>query len=95
MSSKESQAWNEMKNGYLAQVEQAFLFRKRENCSEKDDEAMTKIDITKCVGCGGCIDLCPVMAISMVNDVVTIDQELCTKCGICVKVCPVWAPYEP
>ena len=55
---------------------------------------MAKIDITKCVGCGGCIDLCPVIAIAMIQDVVTVDQEICTKCGICIKVCPVRAPYE-
>jgi ferredoxin len=55
---------------------------------------VAKIDTTKCVGCGGCIDLCPVVAIGMINDVVTIDQKLCTKCGICIKVCPVWAPYD-
>jgi ferredoxin len=55
---------------------------------------VAKIDTTKCVGCGGCIDLCPVIAISMINDVVTIDEEICVKCGICIKVCPVRAPYE-
>jgi ferredoxin len=55
---------------------------------------MAKIDTTKCVGCGGCIDLCPVIAISMIKDVVTVDEDTCTKCGICIKVCPVRAPYE-
>ncbi len=55
---------------------------------------MAKIDTTKCIGCGGCIDLCPVIAIAMIHDVVTIDEETCVKCGICVKVCPVRAPFE-
>jgi len=53
---------------------------------------MVTIDPAKCVGCGGCIDLCPAIAISMINDVVTIDHELCTECSICVKVCPMKAP---
>jgi ferredoxin len=52
------------------------------------------IDIEKCLGCGGCIDLCPAIAISMINDVVTIDEKLCTECSICVKVCSVRAPYK-
>jgi ferredoxin len=56
---------------------------------------MAKINTTKCIGCGGCIDLCPVIAIAMIHDVVTVDEDTCTKCGICIRVCPVRAPYEP
>jgi ferredoxin len=55
---------------------------------------MVKIDSNKCVGCGGCIDLCPSIAISMVDDLVIIDDQLCTECGICVKVCPMNAPVK-
>jgi electron transfer flavoprotein alpha subunit len=55
---------------------------------------MVTNDTNKCTGCGGCIDLCPVIAISMINDVVTIDNKICTECGICVKVCPVRAPQK-
>ena len=55
---------------------------------------MVKIDSDKCVACGGCIDLCPAIAISMVDDLVIIDDQLCTECGICVKVCPMNAPIQ-
>jgi electron transfer flavoprotein alpha subunit len=55
---------------------------------------MINIDTAKCTGCGGCIDLCPVIAISMIDDVVTVDNDTCTDCKICVKVCPVRAPKE-
>jgi len=55
---------------------------------------MIKIDTEKCTGCGGCIDLCPEIAISMINDVVTVNDEICTECGTCIKVCPMKAPYE-
>ncbi len=55
---------------------------------------MITIDREKCTGCGGCIDLCPSISISMIQDVVTIDQDTCTECKICVKVCPMRAPYE-
>ena len=54
---------------------------------------MVVIDTEKCVGCGGCVDLCPAIAISMINDVVTIDEDLCTECSICVKVCPMRSPH--
>ncbi len=55
---------------------------------------MIKIDQDKCTGCGGCIDLCPVIAISMIDDTVLIDNDTCTECKICVKACPVNAPDE-
>ena len=55
---------------------------------------MVQIDPDKCVVCGGCIDLCPSIAISMVDDLVIIDDQLCTECGICVKVCPMNAPVQ-
>lgn len=55
---------------------------------------MIKIDSEKCTGCGGCIDLCPAIAISMINDVVTVNNEICTGCKICIKVCPMRAPTE-
>ena len=53
---------------------------------------MVKIDVETCVGCGGCIDLCPATAISLVNDRSRIDVDLCLECLTCVKVCPVKAP---
>ncbi len=55
---------------------------------------MIKIDQDKCTGCGGCIDLCPVIAISMIDDSVLIGNDTCTECKICVKACPVNAPEE-
>jgi len=56
--------------------------------------SMVKIDTNKCTACGGCIDLCAEIAISMINDLVTVNEELCTGCNICIKVCPMRAPYE-
>lgn len=55
---------------------------------------MIKVERNTCVGCGGCIDLCPMIAISMVNDRAMIDNVLCVECKICVRVCPVKAPTE-
>jgi ferredoxin len=55
---------------------------------------MVKINSDVCTGCGGCIDLCPAIALSMVDDKVQVDNDICTECKICVKVCPVNAPLE-
>ncbi len=53
---------------------------------------MVRINTDECVSCGGCIDLCPTVAIRMVDDRVVIDPEKCTTCKICVQVCPLNAP---
>ncbi len=41
-----------------------------------------------CVGCGVCVEECPVEAISMVEEVANINDEECIRCGRCHDVCP-------
>ena len=46
-----------------------------------------------CCGCGSCVNVCPVKAISYSKDkfgfvVPNVDLEKCVSCGKCVKVCP-------
>ena len=56
--------------------------------------AMIHIDREKCVGCGGCVDLCPAAAIRFVKDRARIGNQLCLECTTCVRVCPMKAPAE-
>lgn len=49
------------------------------------------VDKNKCIGCGACVGMCPVGAISMQNGVAVIDENICIKCGLCENMCPVGA----
>ena len=45
------------------------------------------VDEEKCMGCGDCIDRCPVQVLSMQDDMVVMDADGCIGCGLCVSVC--------
>lgn len=50
------------------------------------------IDKDKCIGCGACVGICPVSAISMDDQgKLQIDPAVCIKCGACEATCPVEA----
>ena len=48
---------------------------------------VVRIDENKCTGCGICIQVCPVKAIT-VGRVATINPETCMGCGSCIAECP-------
>lgn len=47
-----------------------------------------KLDTEACSGCGICEDRCQFQAISMVDDIASINHEKCYGCGNCVITCP-------
>lgn len=49
---------------------------------------MPWVDEDTCVGCGVCVEECPVSAISMADETAEICDEECIRCGICHGVCP-------
>lgn len=50
------------------------------------------VNKSKCVGCGTCVNVCPVGAITIGADgKAQINKEICIQCGSCQNVCPVEA----
>jgi Fe-S-cluster-containing hydrogenase component 2 len=41
-----------------------------------------------CVGCGECVEICPVDAIELEDDAPAVDEEWCIGCGVCATRCP-------
>jgi len=52
---------------------------------------MLEIDRGLCAYCGGCVGVCPTMALLLDELTLVVDQGLCNGCGNCVKLCPVGA----
>ena len=58
-----------------------------------------KVHTDKCVGCGKCAKVCPILAISMEEEQAegknkkhpVIDEEICLGCGVCARNCPTKA----
>jgi len=48
----------------------------------------SKVNTEKCTGCGVCVEVCPLEAISLTDSVAVVDEETCTECGLCVGECP-------
>ena len=45
-------------------------------------------ELDDCIGCGACADICPVDAVTMVDERPVVDNEWCIGCGVCAVSCP-------
>lgn len=55
--------------------------------------------LDNCCGCGACISVCPVQAISYSKDkyeftIPKVDENKCISCGKCISVCPLHSDRE-
>ncbi|MGC9319728.1 MAG: 4Fe-4S dicluster domain-containing protein [Armatimonadota bacterium] len=54
---------------------------------------LPRVDVNRCIGCGGCANVCPARLIRVVDTdqctrALVFLYERCTYCGRCAEVCP-------
>ncbi len=56
------------------------------------DVVTLKLDTSRCIGCGMCVNVCPHAVFRLESRIVTIaDRDACMECGACAKNCPTSA----
>ena len=45
----------------------------------------------KCLRCGGCVGVCPMLALELTENGIEHSKDLCINCRICEEFCPVKA----
>jgi ferredoxin len=48
-------------------------------------------ELEACIGCGACTEICPVAAVTIIDDKAHTDPDWCIGCGVCAVVCPTEA----
>jgi len=63
-------------------------------CVTKDSKAAQHrlnrgvIDLSKCTGCGQCVEACAFKALSLLEEKIARDEEKCMNCNTCLYLCP-------
>jgi len=58
-------------------------------------QAKPKVVESKCNGCGECLPVCPLGAITLIEGKASIDSGACLPCGFCLEFCDQGALYAP
>lgn len=48
---------------------------------------LAEINKDDCSGCGACVDICPMEAVTLVDEIAVIEKDKCLGCGLCAHHC--------
>lgn len=65
--------------------------KQHEEVFSEFERITVSVDTEKCLGCGLCVSICPVQAISLEDKKAIIDHKKCNACMQCANQCPVEA----
>jgi len=54
-----------------------------------EEKKTISIDHINCGICGGCVAVCPQLALELAAQYLILHSERCNLCGICIKMCPL------
>lgn len=72
--------------GSIKNVAMGCVTKESKAAQHRENRAI--IDISKCNGCGQCVDACAFKALSLVEERIVRDDEKCVDCSHCIYVCP-------
>ena len=57
------------------------------------EKPKARVDQNKCLGCSGCVTICPEGAIDFYDKALVV-REKCVSCYLCINYCPVGAIFK-
>ncbi|MDR2707176.1 MAG: 4Fe-4S binding protein [Nitrososphaerota archaeon] len=90
INSKGGEIVLEVPDGEVEKIVSAF----RQKGATVTIPKLIEVDTNRCFSCGSCVALCPVEAISVIEDLsIQFNKEKCvgSVCNICVDACPARA----
>ena len=49
---------------------------------------LAKVNEDDCIGCGTCVEKCPMHAIDFEDAIAVVEEKMCIGCGVCAHHCP-------
>jgi NAD-dependent dihydropyrimidine dehydrogenase PreA subunit len=49
---------------------------------------LAKVDEENCLGCGKCVEICPMHTIDLIDAIAKVNELKCIGCGLCAHHCP-------
>ena len=49
---------------------------------------IAEVNVDDCIGCGTCVEKCPMEALDLEDNIAVLDKDKCIGCGVCAHHCP-------